>query len=151
MSSNSSISSADDCDLGNTITKSPKQISPAIRWCFTFNNYTKEELSSIVLQIKKDCKKAIVSREVGASGTPHLQGYLEFIKKTRPKGSFNNRIHWEKAKGNASQNYTYCSKDGDIVCLIGFPKPIKLITPDYSWEKDILSIVETEPDDRKIY
>ncbi len=151
MSSNSSISSADDCDLGNTITKSPKQISPAIRWCFTFNNYTEDELSSIVLQIKKDCKKAIVSREIGASGTPHLQGYLEFIKKTRPKGSFNNRIHWEKAKGNASQNYTYCSKDGDIVCLIGFPKPIKLITPDYSWEKDILSVIETEPDDRKIY
>ena len=72
MSSDSSVSSVEFCDLGNTITKSRKQISPAIRWCFTFNNYTEEEVSSIVLQINMDCKKAIVSREVGASGTPHF-------------------------------------------------------------------------------
>ncbi len=148
----SSSCSVEFCDLGNTITRSSKQISPAIRWCFTLNNYTENEISSVITTIKEKCKKAIISREVGESGTPHLQGYIEFKTKTRPKSVFLfNRIHFEKAKGNAQQNYNYCSKDGDVICLIGFPKPIKLITPDYKWEMEILSIVQEPPCDRKIY
>ncbi len=150
----SSSCSVECCDLGNTITKSSKQISPAIRWCFTLNNYTEQESSSLVLTIRDRCKKAIVAKEVGASGTPHLQGYIEFKTKSRPKSVFMfNRIHFEKAKGNAQQNYDYCSKDNDIILLIGFPKPVNLISPDYAWEQEILSIITSMkgPDERKIY
>ena len=151
MSSDSSNSSTEFCDLGNTKPSRAKQISPAVRWCFTFNNYTDIELSSMISQIRKDCKKAIVSKEIGKSGTPHLQGYLEFHRKIRPKGSYINRIHWEKAMGNASQNFDYCTKDGDIVVNFGFPKPVKLISPDFQWEQEILDIIKDEPCDRKIY
>ncbi len=147
----SSISSNSSREEGNTKPPPKQQISPAIRWCFTLNNFTEEEISSIVPVIKHNCRKAIVAKEIGESGTPHLQGYLEFNKKMRPKGIFCERIHWEKAKGNAQQNYDYCSKDGDILMVLGFPKPVKLITPDYEWEKEILSIVKEEPCDRKIY
>jgi hypothetical protein len=61
-------------------------------------------------------KQWIIGKEVGDNGTPHLQCYFQFPNQTRfttlkraiPNG------HWEKAKGTAQQNYTYCSKDGDF-------------------------------------
>lgn len=61
-------------------------------------------------------KKWIVGKEVGESGTPHLQGYAMFANPVRfshLKSSWP-RAHLERAKGNAKQNYVYCSKDGDF-------------------------------------
>jgi len=148
MSSNSSNSST---ALGNTNPK-PKQISAAKRWCFTLNNYTDEDISSIVPIINEKCEKALIAKEVGESGTPHLQGFLKLKIKERPMTIFNNkRIHWEAAKGNDASQLTYIGKQNVPFLNIGFPKPIKLINPDYTWEKDILKLVETEPDDRTIY
>lgn len=95
-----------------------RQVSPAIRWCFTLNNWTEEELSSIVPICKTECSKYIIGKEVGEEGTPHLQGFLKFKNKKRPKGLFNtNRIHWEKAKGTDKQNFDYCSKEGNFFFL----------------------------------
>ncbi|GAC77766.1 replication protein, partial [uncultured marine virus] len=130
---------------------SVKQISPALRWCFTLNNYSEEEYSSIVLQIEPYVKKYIIGKEIGEGGTPHLQGFIRFKTKRRPKSIIDNkRIHWEKCKGSDSENYDYCSKDGDFICE-GFPKPVKIISPDYYWEQEILNIITEEPDDRTIY
>lgn len=151
MSSNSSNSSKEG---GNTISPSSptKQISPAKRWCFTLNNWTDEEYSSIVPIIQENCDVAIIGSEVGESGTPHLQGYLEFKAKKRPLNLFSiKRIHWEKSKGTKSQNIDYCSKDGKVLLSIGLPKPIKIITDLYPWQKTIEDIITTEPDDRTIY
>ena len=137
---------------GNTISPSVKQISPAICWCFTLNNYTIEDCSSIVRTIRHKCKKAIVGKEVGESGTPHLQGYFEFKKKGRPLGIFGiNRIHFEKSKGNAESNDKYCGKDGDILLRIGFPRPIEIIENLYPWQKKIEELVLGPVDNRKIY
>ena len=148
----SSNSSSEFGEGGNTISPSLKQISPAIRWCFTLNNYTIEDCSSIVLTIRDKCKKAIVGKEVGENGTPHLQGYLELKKKGRPVGIFkNSRIHFEKSKGDAESNETYCGKDGDLLIKFGFPRPIKIIENLYSWQKKIENIVLGDIDDRKIY
>jgi len=82
-------------------------------WTFTLNNYTEE--SEQLLQAL-DVKYLIYGREVGESGTPHLQGYVSFanprrfnaIKKTLPVGS-----HIEAALGNSQQNFDYCTKDND--------------------------------------
>lgn len=74
---------------GNTISPTVKQISPAIKWCFTLNNYTIENCSSIVLKVQRSCKFAIVGKEIGEGGTPHLQGYVEFKTKVRPISVFN--------------------------------------------------------------
>lgn len=148
----SSGSSSSSGLVGNTISTNPRQIAPAIRWCFTLNNYTIEDCSSIVLTIKDKCKKAIVGYEKGESGTPHLQGYIEFKTKRRPIGVFNIKgIHFEKAKGNAEDNERYCSKDDNLLIKFGFPRPIKIIENLYEWQKKIENIVLGDVDDRKIY
>lgn len=107
----------------------PRQISPANAWVFTLNNYTQKEyefLSSLILENRKEYFY-IIGKEVGESGTPHLQGYLalkEKKKKFRPLPKFaverNNKqaMHFERAKGNRLQNRKYCSKDGDFITNI---------------------------------
>jgi len=98
---------------GNSISPlfSP-QINPAVAWCFTFNNYDNQNVPLFQELIKKNCKIGFFNKEVGASGTPHLQGYIEFLKKDRPLSVFKNfKIHWSKAKGNKDANFKYCSKD----------------------------------------
>ena len=152
MNPNSSNSSKGG---GNTspLPKTPKkQISPALRWCFTLNNYTEDDVSSIVPLLQTESEKWIIGFEVGDSGTKHIQGFLRFKTKKRPLTVFSSfvGIHWEKCKGSDQQNYDYCSKDG-IFQSNGFPKPIKVINPDRVWEKQILNIINTEPDDRTIY
>lgn len=148
MSSNSSNSSS---GVGNTIPPR-KQVSPAKRWCFTLNNYTEDEISSISSRISDMCSKALVAKEVGENGTPHLQGFITLNVKGRPMGIFeNNRIHWELAKGNDQSQHTYITKQSIPFINIGFPKPIKLIEPTYAWEQEILKIIQEEPNDRSIY
>jgi len=148
MSSNSSNSSK---RLGNT-KPDAKQISPAKRWCFTLNNYTEQDISSISSKIYDTCDKSLVSKEVGEEGTPHLQGFISFKVKARPMSVFDNkRIHWEAAKGNNASQLTYIGKQNQPFLSLGFPKPVKLINPDYDWEQQILDIVKQEPDDRTIY
>ena len=158
MSSNSSNSSGLG---GNTITPNPivkKQISPAIRWCFTLNNYNQEDIDNLVPKFQLLLKYSVVSFEVGDSGTEHLQGYIEFKTKRRPVGTFNNpRIHWEKAKGSKEQNLEYCSKDGNFCkkLCINFKKKRIISFPWENnmkiWQLQILDIVKEIPDDRTIF
>lgn len=148
----SSISSKDNGVGGNTISPTPKQISPAIRWCFTLNNYTTMDCSSIVLKIQRCCRFGIVGKEIGESGTPHLQGYVEFEKKVRPISAFAiKQIHWEKAKGNRQVNVNYCSKENEILIKHGFPDPIRIIEVLYAWQSKVEDLALSPPDDRKIY
>jgi hypothetical protein len=154
VSSNSSNSSKGE---GNTKPPPCKQISPCIRWCFTLNNYVESELNLFSSIVPAKCKKFIAGFEVGENGTPHLQGYLEFKTKARPKSVFScERIHWEKAGGTALENFKYCCKESNIFMNIGFPRPLKkLICEDpekrFPWQNEILKIIEKEPDDRTIH
>lgn len=45
-------------------------------WQFTVNNWQPEDLDALKALLPR-CKRAIWQPEVGQSGTPHLQGYLE--------------------------------------------------------------------------
>jgi len=137
---------------GNTISPTSKQIAPSIRWCFTLNNWNDDDLKSISSISSKNCKVCIIGSEVGEQGTPHLQGYIEFKTKSRPLSVFTNKkIHWEKSKGNLQDNITYCSKEGNVVFSLGCPKPVKIITNLYDWQKDIEKLILSEPDDRTIH
>lgn len=141
---------------GNTKTPSLK-LSKHRKVCFTLNNYTVEELSDLQKIFGTDLY--IFGKEVGANGTPHIQGYLEFknprafsaLKKLMP------RAHIEKANGTRKQNYIYCSKDGDFLTNITgivIPKPIrdplkdKVLKP---FQLEIMDIIKEEPDERTIY
>lgn len=142
---NSSNSSKGEIQ-GNTII----QISPAIKWCFTLHNYNNDDIEN--LNSSESSKFLIFSKELGKEGkTPHLQGYIEFKKKVRPKGMFNKQIHWEKAKGNKEQNIEYITKENGYYWINGNEiKPLKIITELYDWQREALTLVSSEPNDRVI-
>lgn len=51
--------------------------------------------------------------EIGESGTPHLQGYIEFFKRQRHRRVcriLGGRAHVERRHGTAEQAITYCRK-----------------------------------------
>ena len=96
---------------GGGNTKSPP--APSKKWTFTLNNYTDEEVDVFC----SNCSKVgqyFFGKEVGESGTPHLQGFVEFFAKKRPlavfKGLGLDRIHWEKMRGTIDQSIVYYSK-----------------------------------------
>lgn len=131
-----------------------KQISPSKRWCFTFNNYTESEYEDTIKVCSSNSSKYIVGKEVGESGTPHLQGYIEFEKKIRPKSLFNNKIHWEASKGSREDNLKYCSKDNNYICIglrITIPIRCLKIVQFYPWQLELYNLAITVPDDRSIF
>jgi hypothetical protein len=114
---------------GNTISPPRKRVSPSKYWCFTFNNYTKDELDQMVHTFEDMAVKYVFGREVGDSGTPHLQGYIECPTKIRPLEKFKTKkIHWEKRRGTSAQNITYCTKDGDYASNMKIPRPLMKVT-----------------------
>jgi len=84
-------------------------------YCLTINNYTDADIDAF--HNDKAIKYAIIGKEKGTEGTPHLQSYVQYrtpSKFTTVKNKYP-RAHIEVAKGSAKDNYKYCSKDGDFV------------------------------------
>ena len=148
---------------GNTKPQHPckKLIHPSIRWCFTLNNYSEDNVKLICAIVPQQCKYCCFSKEIAPStGTPHLQGYLEFKKKHRPFEVFkvyneknNLCISWQKAKGNKEQNKAYCTKYGKQELFYEYPYTSTYkckIDKFYPWQDEIKSLIKTEPDDRSI-
>lgn len=83
-------------------------------WCFTCNNYNEDDISR--LQI--DYEYLIYGKEVGESGTKHLQGYIHF-KNAKTFKSLQKKLgssfHIEKRRGTFQQAIDYCKKEGDFV------------------------------------
>ena len=80
-------------------------------FCFTTNNYTSG------VPFHSSMKYLVFGREVGESGTRHLQGYVVFEKPKRFNEAlkcFEDGTHIEPTKGTALQASTYCKKDGDF-------------------------------------
>lgn len=153
---------------GDGNTKSPpskkkRQHSPAKYWFFTYNNYDKylkESSSNIYMfcdALKEHCHALVFQEEVcPTTGTPHLQGAIELKQKKRLsslKRMFGDKISWRKTR-NREAVINYCKKDYSHVgerFVYGLPKPIKLISEFRDWQKLVLSIIDTEADDRTIY
>jgi len=80
-------------------------------FAFTHNNYTDTDLEDGL-----DCKYIIYGREVGDSGTPHLQGTVVF-KTQRSLSAVIKSLpgcHVEVAR-DVFASIEYCRKDGDFV------------------------------------
>jgi len=142
-------------ERGNTNPSPKKRCVPSKRWCFTWNNYPNEAMETLETVFKQMDIDYVVGREVGETGTPHLQGYIESTLKIRPveKLQLPAEIHWEKCKGNRGANVAYCTKDGKYTHSqkLKPPQQLKLITPRQGWQQDIVDLVANEPDDRSIY
>lgn len=99
------------------MSKQPCEIK---RWCFTINNYSQAEKDGVLHFLSsEDIRYGIVGDEVGANGTPHLQGFFSLRSKRLrltaiKKISGFERAHLEPAKGNDESNRKYCSKDGSF-------------------------------------
>jgi len=98
-------------------------MAKATRFCFTKNNYTDLEVEILKSDLTQHFKYWCFGKEIGESGTPHLQGYFEFENGSKLRiSAAHTRMdrvgvlgtHIEIAKGTAQQNITYCSKDGDF-------------------------------------
>lgn len=84
-------------------------------YCFTYNNYTEEDilnLSNTNIPIRYICWGQEIAPE---TGTPHLQGYIEFTKPMRITGikkinpTFS-KMHLECRKGTREEAKAYCAK-----------------------------------------
>lgn len=86
------------------------------KWCLTLNNYSDKEYNDLKEILTQKSNYTILGKEIGEEKkTKHIQGYIEFKNqiKLETLKKINDRIHWEKAKGNREQNFKYCSKEDD--------------------------------------
>lgn len=98
------------------------------RYCFTWNNYDEETIKTLEEFAKTRCLYLIYGKEVGESGTPHLQGFCTFKSNQRIvalKKSLGAAPHFEAAKGTSLQAANYCKKDGDFIEFGEAPTPGK--------------------------
>lgn len=112
--------------------KSPrvrKTAANAKHWCFTVNfagpdgvaerALRRESLDELLNTWIADgtITYCVYGLEVGASGTPHLQGYMELGSKKRVtwlRKNFDNRGHYEPRRGSPEQAASYCKEDGEF-------------------------------------
>ncbi|ALE29649.1 replication associated protein [Lake Sarah-associated circular virus-19] len=138
--------------LGNTDTKISKQPSPAKHYCFTLNNYSNNELNIVPTSLGS-VGHYIYGFEVGAEGTPHLQGYIELHHKMRitefKKIEGLGRTHFEKCKGSQADNLKYCRKGGNYIS--NYWEDVQLIVPTYYWQLDILQVIASPAHGRHIH
>lgn len=84
-------------------------------WVFTLNNPTYTNVNEFYdNNFTYGTKYCIVGEEVGESGTPHYQGYIEFTNARHLGGlkkAFDPKIHWEPRMGTGPQAREYCMKD----------------------------------------
>lgn len=98
---------------GNEIPDGPRQKSRG--WCVTVNNYDDDAIRGFrnFHDSTAGCKYLIIGKEIGESGTPHLQIYL-YVENPRYgnvlRQACGSKGHWIAAKGTPAQNQTYCSK-----------------------------------------
>lgn len=88
----------------------------ARNFVFTLNNYTEEHIQQLSSLLDGKAKYVAFSREVAPStGTPHLQGYLNFANSVNFK-TLMKRLPWhlEIMRGSFHQNEIYCSKQAAL-------------------------------------
>jgi len=147
---------------GNSISspskKDKKRITASKRWCFTFNNYSKDDLATLSTKIETLAETYVYQPEVGKKGTRHIQGYIKFKQKVRPIEKVDVKgIHWEKAKGTCEENYDYCSKSdtkvGDCITNMKFKNKVKFvqyIEELYPWQEKLVNQIKAYKEDRRI-
>lgn len=136
-------------------TKAPARVPASKNWFLTWNNYPEEQVAPFIELCRGLCEKFVVEREIGESGTPHLQGKMTLKKKGRPIELFNcisNKIHWEKSA--VWKGHEYCAKDSlttdiDVNIWFGGFEPV-LAPKIWGWQQDLVDRIPNMQE-RKIY
>jgi hypothetical protein len=133
-------------------------IHPSVHWMFTYNNPPEDFVQ--LLSLLPDVKRFVIQKEKGElRGTEHLQGYVEFLERTRPKTIVNwtSKIHWTKAKC-VPEAIAYCQKKETRIAGPWYKgiipnRPLCILTEGmlFPWQKQVIDIIGREPDDRKIF
>lgn len=86
-------------------------------WCLTLNNYNEAQVKKLTEWFTDNCEYACIGREVGESGTPHLQMCCEFtnMKSFKQMKNVFKKCHFEMRKGTKQEASDYCKKDGDYI------------------------------------
>jgi len=134
-----------------------KQGNQCYRWCFTFNNYEKQDVLELRMKLGQICKKYVFQEETGKEGTKHLQGSISLIKKMRltEMKKINENIHWETTNNAKAADAYACKEDtrtGEIYTheKTKLFKRTKSKFDDLKPLKCINDIVLQEPDNRTI-
>lgn len=84
-------------------------------WAFTLNNPTPDDFDKLrLLASHKGTRYLVFGKEVGKTGTPHLQGHVSFS--SQRKATALHKLfgaHWTVAR-NVANSIEYCKKDGDF-------------------------------------
>lgn len=112
----------------------------AKNWCMTINNYDEVEIGTIGLKLQTWCIYYVVGKEVGESGTPHLQCFFSLkakkrmaaLKKIFPTA----HLEVKSKKSTMREAADYCKKDGDffefgVLPEEGREKGLKVINDNY--------------------
>lgn len=83
---------------------------PKVTWDFTLNNYTEKELAALE-SWGPEVRRLVVTKEIGESKTPHLQGRVLFKRAYRLTGlkKLLSRANWSPTK--CKQDFLYPLKD----------------------------------------
>jgi len=135
---------------------SPKQTNARMHWFFTFNNYEMYDCEILCKVFNEICYMYAFQEETGECGTKHLQGIMSLKKRGRwTEFGLNKKIHWEKPN-NVKDSYLYCTKEATRsgkVFTKNYDLPYTFKLADevlFDWQKKILEIVKSEPDDRTV-
>lgn len=148
--------------VGNT--KTLPKATRSRNYAGTWNNYTNTDYEHIVNLCITKKWKYVVGKEIGESGTPHLQWYIESknaIKWQVMKDLLPN-CHIEKARKGSQKNLAYCMKDGDFVTNIEFKGNARsmaideVLNEEYGcivwkkWQMEVINICLLREKNRKI-
>lgn len=120
---------------------------PSKSWAYTLNNYTDADCTFFS---RLECKRHRCGKEVGESGTPHLQGIITFAKATRLSAlkKLHSRAHWEAAI-SVEASLNYCAK-GDVFIDVDNREQGKRTDLEEAVEtlkrtRDVLDVAESHP------
>lgn len=87
----------------------------SLTWCWTWNNYTVDDLRAVVRWSALMCSNYVIGEEVSGTGTPHLQGFWYFKRKKVKKDLIekwgSHLAHLRTPSSTISTCMKYCAKD----------------------------------------